>query len=272
MITQQIKAGGNWIDGDKVSTTVVHAEIPVILRAYIPHLWTAGEAPIPMAAVTIPGPYGLPIIVPTAFTNTVGGDRTPPPGYSLDPINPGYRLRQRVWLCPFKELHSNAERSDQRLQPTMMKAEFSHYYNREDDVPAADQSKDFGEVLVGSPNWQFAPSTPATHYRSPTLDESGCSLKVDMSGGAGMPWFVPDGLVPNIDWDATLMVDLSNPTCPRIRVEFTNNLYPAYEVIAADSKDDYHTVHRCVPPATVLPGPYSLNNSETTRTTWVELP
>lgn len=68
-IIQEIKVGETWHQGDKVSIAVVHAEIEVVLRCFIPHKWTSAEGPIPTQ------------LIPPDASSTIAGDRQP---YSVE--------------------------------------------------------------------------------------------------------------------------------------------------------------------------------------------
>lgn len=268
VVTQQIGNGTVWGKGDTVSLTVVIAEIPIVMRAFIPHVWTAGEEPVPVEALPWPT---FPYVIVTAVSTTVGGDTrqtSSPFGYGLEPR---FRLAQSVILTPYSELHGPVDVVAERQARA---ADFSHYYIRDEDVPLADRNANFGEafVLGAAPNWSYPPPAPTQTYGSGsrTINAEGrevSSLTLSLSGEPGTPTLIPSGTVPNIDFTYVIEAErMHTPGNPRIRMRLqcTTNLYPAYEVIVQNSDGEGHVLYEQMPLPATLPGPRSLNTSITT--------
>jgi len=250
-IFQQIKVDDLWNDGDVVSIKVVHAEIPVVLRAFIPHAWTAGEIPVPMQ------------LLPPAFSNTVGGDRQDfsREGYDAEPA---FRLAQTVIMTPYRELHADIDIASERRAKAAL---LSKYYDRTEDVPVADQGLNFGEAFVdgATPNWEFPPdSSPEATYDNAWRAGKITCITVSLSGGAGTPEFLPDAFIPNIDYQYVIKMERMEIGCnPYIRVtmDVIHNLYPSYEAIAGKADASYVSVYQNSPLPEILPGPNSLTTS-----------
>ena len=254
VITQQVKVGNVWIDGDKVSTTVVHAEIPIVMRAFIPHRWTRGELLFPLPP-------------PLTFFCVVGGDRT---AFSLEPYSPlretvygrTSRLEQKSVLTPFKELHAGVDIVHERDQRAI---EASHYYVKSTKVPESDQGLDFGETLVPGAVADHAYPARVTNYEynnSRRYEANGhpiSEVTIILSGEPGMPFGAAWGIAPNIDWKYVVKIDTLNPHLPTGKVEVEDDLYPAYEVIIGNSNDTYVPLWQIKPESRTFPGPGSLN-------------
>jgi hypothetical protein len=258
-IIQEIKVGKTWQQGDKVSIAVVHAEIEVVLRCFIPHKWTDSEPPLPIPVAIIL--VGIPPLPFVETSSTIAGDR---PDYSTkDYENENdFRLSQMIVMTPYKELHSQVDIASKRDEKA---APLTEYYRKSEDIPAADQNADFGETLAvgAAPNWFFPPNpTPVATYTNAYRAGDVSKIKVTLSGGPGTAPFVPDALTPNIDWEYTIsMTRMEYGSNPHIRVEVdgNHNLYPAYEVIAQESDGVFVPLYQVKPLASILPGPNSLN-------------
>ena len=262
--TQQVKAGDSWVEGDSVSTTVVHAEIPVVLRSFLPHKWTAGEAPVPVEATVVETQEYGPVISNVIFSNTVGGNRE---NYSVESYDAEteFKTTMTLVMTPYKELHVNTDiASERRAKPTPS----SDFYIREEDIPLSDQSLDFGEVFVpgATPNWSFTPAQPKANYKNAGRSGQESHITASLSGGVGHPNFVPGALLPNIDFEFVIKMErMETGLDPymRVTVDVTQNQYPAYEAIIANANGTYQHVYQVKPPASTLPGPISLNSSQT---------
>jgi hypothetical protein len=247
--TQQVKAGGSWVDGDSVSTTVVHAEIPVVLRAFIPHKWTSGEGP------------GVPVSL-TELSDTIGGNRQ---NYSVESYEtePEFKITQKLVMTPYRELHENTDIiSERRKKPT----EFSHYYERAEDIPLSDQGLNFGETFVpgATPNWSFRAPEPEAEYKDAGRIGQESYITASLSGSPG-GWAL-DGLMPNIDFEFVIKMErMETGLVPymRVTVDVTQNQYPAYEAVIGNANGTYEHVYKVKPPASTLPGPNSLNTDQT---------
>jgi hypothetical protein len=248
-VIQEIKVGETWHQGDKVSIAVVHAEIEVVLRCFIPHKWTDAEAPIPTQ------------LLPPDASGTIAGDRQP---YSVENYDdePLFRLSQMIVMTPYKELHGQVDIASKRDEKA---APLTEYYRKSEDIPTADQNADFGETLAvgAAPNWFFPPDpTPVATYTNAYRAGDVSKIKVTLSGGPGTAPFVPDALTPNIDWEYTISMtrmEYGNNPYIRVEVDGNHNLYPAYEVIAQESDGVFVPLYRVKPLASILPGPNSLN-------------
>jgi hypothetical protein len=249
--TQQVKAGGSWVDGDSVSTTVVFAEIPVVLRAFIPHKWTSGEGP------------GVPVSL-TELSDTVGGHRQ---SYSIQSYEsePEFKITQKIVMTPYKELHTNIDIASERKKKSTSSSDF---YKRDEDIPLSDQGLDFGETFVAgaSPNWSFVPPAPEADYKDAGRTGQQSHIKASLSGEAGHPPFVPGALLPNIDFEFIIKMERMETSLDpymRVTVDVTQNLYPAYEAIIGKADGTYEHVYKVKPAPSTLPGPISLNTDQT---------
>jgi Bacterial TSP3 repeat len=160
-IIQEIKVGETWHQGDKVSIAVVHAEIEVVLRCFIPHKWTDSEPPLPIPVAIIL--VGIPPLPFVETSSTIAGDRQP---YSVENYadEPLFRLSQMIVMTPYKELHGQVDITSKRDEKA---APLTEYYRKSEDIPAADQHADFGETLAvgAAPNWFFPPNpNPTANY------------------------------------------------------------------------------------------------------------
>jgi hypothetical protein len=258
VITQQVKVGSNWVDGDKVSTTVVHAEIPIVMRAFIPHRWTRGE-------------HFPPLPPPLTIGYVVGGDRTDytlrPYGDTVEtPYGRTCRLEQTTILTPFKELHTPLDIESARKERSAIE---SDYYKKSTKVPASDQNLDFGETLVpgATADYTYPPSVTDKEYKDGRRYTDGghpiSELTITLSGEPGMPFGAAWGVAPNIDWKYVVKIDTRYPHSLTAKVEVEHNLYPAYEVIIGNSDETYVPLWQIKPAATTFPGAGSLNQNLT---------
>lgn len=267
-ITQQVSSNGSWVDGDSVSTIVVHAEIPVVLRCFIPHKWTAGEAPIPvdMTFHLLPPHYRF------VFSNTVGGNRQ---NYSMQGFDdePEFKLAQQVIMTPYKELHATADLEQERDKK---KTHSSDFYKRSEDVPASDQGLNFGEAFVpgATPNWTFAPPDPEDQYENSGRSGKKTYLTASLSGEVGAPRLIPSFTIPNIDFKYEIEMErMETGGAPYIRVQVkaTCNRYPAYEALVENSDGEYQQLYKVKPNDSTLPGAISLNRSFTEQGEQVDI-
>lgn len=247
----------NWKEGDEkaisygdwVNLTAVQAEFPITIRAFIPHKWTEGEGPFPVNTF----PF---------YSTCIGGNRQ---NFSLDGYDTEdeFKLAQTLIITPYEELHQSVDLANQRDEKIIPS---SKYYKREEDVPAIDQDKSFGEVLIGQPNWEYSTVDPQKSYsdaaRSKQNNIRKAKLKATLSGNAGGPGWLWDGLVANIDYVMTIHIEATAGGENKAYVEVKQNLYPAYEVVAEKSNGiDYVPVYQNSPDVSTLPGPISLNTS-----------
>lgn len=250
-----------WYQGDKVSIKVVHAEIPVVLRAFIPHTWTEGEAPFPVDAVIELGPFGTIPFPSLVFSDVLGGDRT---GFSLKNYEDEklFRLKQEIIMTPYKELHQYPDIESKRRAD---RASLTRYYKRSEDVPLADQGAEFGETFVpgATPNWPFVPPKPTETYEDAGRDGDTTHLTVSLSGGPGSPPWIGWAL-PNIDTSYKIRMErMESGSTPFIRVtmDVTHDLYPAYEAIVGMPDGTYEAVYQNMPLPDIFPGPNSVGTS-----------
>lgn len=262
-VTQIYTAGTTDFGGDKVKFTVAQAEFDLVIRPFIPHKWTGGEAPIPMEYT-----FGI----PTAFSNCVGGDRTFVDTRSYFDEAVLSRLKQRVVLTPYEELHSNADIENQRRHAT---SSLSKYYDRSEDVPPEDQNADFGESLIGEPNWEFPPAEPVPDYTDSNREKQGskrvAALTLALSGGPGQPTF--GAFVPNIDYEVQITIEAIPGVENKCKVVVEQNLYPAYEIVVEQSDGvDFYPIYQKYPSPETLPGPISLNSSTEIDSGYILIP
>ncbi len=260
-ILQEIRIMDTWYQGDEVSLKVVHAEIPVVLRAFIPHTWTQGEGPFPVDATIQLSPSSLMPHTSIVFSDVVGGDRTDFSLKSYDDENL-FRLKQEIIMTPYKELHHYPYIESKRRAD---KAPLSRYYKRSEDIPSADQGAKFGENFIpfATPNWSFIPPDPSQTYKDAGRDGDTTHLTVSLSGGPGSPPWAGWAL-PNIDTSYEIKMErMEAGTNPFIRVtmEVTHDLYPAYEAIVGMPDGTFEAVYQHMPLADILPGPDSVGTS-----------
>jgi hypothetical protein len=268
-VTQQIKLGDDWVEGDSVSLTVVHSEIPVVMRAFIPHAWTEGEEPIPVAVDYITNPNDPnPIPVPQLIlSNCVGGNRQEFSEDSYDDEEE-YKLRQEVVITPYEELHGSVDVENERRRGITLSSKFC---KKSEDVPASDQNAAFGETFVpgATANWEFQPPEPSSKYEDVQRVENSAGNKVSqitssLSGEVGSPNFVPSATIPNIDFKFKIKaerVEEHGVSKVYFTTDAKHNLYPAYELNVENSDEEYSPVYRYSPKDHILPGPVSLNMS-----------
>ena len=259
----KVKIGSTEETAAKARATVVQAEFPVVIRAFIPHAWTAGEGPVPMKY------FG---VIPTEFSDCVGGDRTSfsTKGYQDTAVQ--YRLKQTVTITPYEDLHSSVDIASKRESRSAL---LSKYYIKSEDVPSAEQDNNYGEILIGDHNWDFIPPDPLPNYSSANRQKQvykrTASLKVSLSGEPGGPTI--SELVPNIDWKITINIEAFPGADNMCQVIVRQNLYPSYEVVVEKSNGiDYEPIHQDHPDAQTLPGPWSLNNSIETDSGYKVIP
>jgi len=251
-VTVQIQLNGQWFDADAVRLTVVQAEFPIFIRAYIPYLWTTPED-IFWTTTLLTG------------QNVAGGDNR---NISLDPNNNNYRLRQSFTLTPYRDLHVNKDIEEDRR---FSSAQQSISYKRSTSVPAEDMDKLHGYSL--KPNPEFRVGTPQGLESTYVLTSSGQSktkMQVTGSGEDGAiyaasfwgGWQIPSMGVPNIDWDIKIELDNSNSIQAKVSITGQRNKFPAYEVIGLKSNNDWMELYNWQPPWENRAGPISLNFSD----------
>ncbi len=269
-VTQQVSLEGVWRDCDSVSLTVVHAEIPVVMRAFIPHAWTEGEWPVPVGLTYVPNPvtpFNPPMVLLPITSNCVGGNRQ---DFSVDSFNgeDEYKLRQEVIITPYRELHGDIDLvSKRRIGTTPL----SKFYKKSEDVPVSDQNARFGESFVpgATANWEFGPDEPEANFEEiervqNSIGNDVSKITPSLSGDAGHPEFVHDDLLPNIDFQFKIKAErVEDDGVAKIyfTTEAKHNLYPAYELTVADSDEVYSHIYQYAPSEEILPGPGSLNSS-----------
>jgi hypothetical protein len=248
-VTVQIQLNGQWLDADAVLLTVVQAEFPIFIRAYIPYLWTTPED-IFWTTSLLTG------------QNVAGGDNR---NINLDPGNDDYRLMQSFTLTPYPDLHVNKDIETDR---TFSSAQQSISYKRSTSVPAEDMDKLHGYSL--RPNPEFRVGTPQGLESTYVLTSNGqnkTKMQVTGSGEDGAiyaasfwgGWQIPSMGVPNIDWNIKIELDKTNPIQAKVSIEGQRNKFPAYEIIGLKSDNSWMELYHWQPPCENRAGPISLN-------------
>ena len=126
-VTLQVGLDDQWTDTDSVDFTVVQSEFPVVVRAFIPYLWSEPEQPASF----------LDLVLGVLHTVIAEGDRRNVL-FKEDSNRVSFRARQRVVITPYKDLHGSFDRIGQREANV---AEISKHHVKQRSVPLVDLLK-----------------------------------------------------------------------------------------------------------------------------------
>jgi len=252
-ITMQIGLGGNWYNGDSVKCTVVQSEFPVVIRAFIPYLWSEPEQPASFLDAILG-------ILYTAIAE--GDDRKALTKIDSDQIS--YRSRQRVILTPYKDLHGSFDRSADREETV---ADLSTHHVKQLSVPLLDLFNKHGDSWESNGpvvHEEGQPIFVSSNYQKNTYVDKIVSLNIIGSSEDGaMPWYIPSAVTPNIDWDIEVSLDAhADPLNPRLAAMGSRDKFPAYEIIFEQSNGSYEELYFFSPPYSRQPGITTLGFSE----------
>ena len=252
-ITMQIGVGGNWYDGDSVKCTVVQSEFPVVIRAFIPYLWSEPEQPASF----------LDAILGVLYTVIAEGDDRKSIR-KIDSDEVSYRARQRVVLTPYKDLHTSFDLSAAREANV---ADLSKHHVKQLSVPLLDFFDKHGDRWDSngpSLHKDGEPKFESKSYQKNSHVDKVVSVNlIGSSEDGAMPWYIPGALTPNIDWNVRVSLDAyADPLNPRISVIGTRDKFPAYEIIFQESDNDYEELYFFSPPYSRQPGITTLGFSE----------
>jgi hypothetical protein len=252
-IMMQIGIGGSWYDGDSVKSTVVQSEFPVVIRAFIPYLWSQPEQPASF----------LDVIAGIWYTVIAEGDNRKALLRS-DSIGVSYRMRQRIVLTPYYDLHSSSDLSADREETV---ADLSTHHVKQLSVPLLDLLDKHGDSWDSNGptvHEEGPPTFTSSSYLKDSHVDKTVSFNIVGSGEDGaMPWYIPGAVTPNIDWDVDVSLDaFADPLNPRIAVIGTRDKFPAYEIIFEQSNGSYEQLYFFSPPYSRQPGITTLGFSE----------
>ncbi|MBB5353143.1 hypothetical protein HNR46_003397, partial [Haloferula luteola] len=268
-ITMQIKAGGNWVDGDSVKCTIVQSEFLFQVKAFIPYAWTEAEEEIPgpnalnpmngkVAKGDLHPGYGSRPASP-GFLNAYSTDRdgASDPAY-LRFQNAPFRVCQTVIVTPYEELHATPDIQGKRKLYT---APLSEHFEKATSVNAAEMSLKMGFMsLSGAASSSGKPPANTPSYEH--IARSGRVSEITIDGGGkdgAMPWGTT-WATADIHWRLYLKVWCdTDPLKPKVEFGGKHDSYPAYEIIVIQSDGSYKDIHRVSPAAGAMPGPHSLD-------------
>ena len=249
----QAGLSGNWYATDSVNFTVVQAEFPVVVRAFIPYLWSEPEQPASYWDLWMGIFYT--IIAEGDARNFIRKN---------DNDDISYRARQRVVITPYKDLHGSFDRIAEREVNT---AKLSSHHVKQLSVPLlnvldkhGDRWDEDGPYLYksGEPK-VVSQSYSSTFYADKIV---GLMISGAFEDGA-MPWYVPSTLTPDLDWEIDIIVDShTDPLNPKISAAGKRDKFPAYEIIFQQSDDSYEELYFFLPPYLRQPGISTLGFSE----------
>ena len=208
-VTLQVGLNNQWLDSDSLRVTVVQAEVPVMIRSFIPYLWTT--------------PYPD-FINPTLTRVVAKGDNR---SISIDP-SAGSRLTQSVVLTPFSDISKYPDAIDARRE----QAGYSIHYTRASVVPVLEYANLHGYTLLGSPiidaEGQGRSLLESYNYLPDKV------VRVHLRGVDGALPTLFQGIAPQIRWMAEFKVDISDPLTPTLIVKVPNSRrtgFPANEIL-----------------------------------------
>jgi hypothetical protein len=259
----KVKIGSTEETAAKARATVVQAEFPVILRAFIPYKWTQ-----PLEEYE---GWSLPPIV--NYTIAAEGDNR---GLLLNDDDASFRVKQKIEITPFEDLHTQADISQNRLVVDNT-APLSRHFDKHVAVPINERGGVHGYNLISgiSPRHSGEPSLSVLRYdfqaRSSSRNVT-YRLQVSAEDGA-LPWYVSWATfaTPNIDWKYDIKVDCTDPVKPKINAKGERDGFPAYEILAITSDGTIKEVYYWRPPVNAQAGPDTLTTPSNIDVT-VEFP
>jgi hypothetical protein len=260
-ITLQLLVGGQWIDTDAITLTVVQSEFLVQIKAFIPYEWTEGEELWliegfnPMEGKIAQGDDRK---ILGQFRN-IFSDR------AVNFTDSPYRLCQEVVLTLYPDLHDFWQ--DKETLRRFTTAPTSDHYEKAVSVDPSELSVRNGYLPLTPPAIASGPPIRGVITYSPELSlynslrVNKCALAMTAWGKDGAMGIYADAS-PAIDWSVRVEVDSSvDPLLPVIRVVGDHDLYPAYEIIVLQADGSFKDIHRHMPNRDVYLGPISLSTA-----------
>jgi len=256
--TKDVEVGMKVVVGSTESSpvqlklTVVQAEFPMILRAFIPYRWTQ------------------PDFSPTLYTIAAEGDNR---GLVLQDDDVPFRVRQKVTITPYTDLHSVTDLNGERVTDT---APLSRHYDKNSDVPVSERGGVHGSTIITGalPEDSGAPTFPVKKIEFKTrTSPRNITYYLEASAEDGaMPWYVPAFAAPNIDWKYDIKVDCTDPAKPQITATGERDGFPAYEIVAVTSDGTIKDVYYWRPPVNVQVGLGPLTSPTSIGSPMLEVP
>jgi hypothetical protein len=253
--------GGQWIDTDAITLTVVQSEFLVQIKAFIPYEWTEGEELWliegfnPMEGKIAQGDDRK---ILGQFRN-IFSDR------AVNFTDSPYRLCQEVVLTLYPDLHDFWQ--DKETLRRFTTAPTSDHYEKAVSVDPSELSVRNGYLPLTPPAIASGPPIRGVITYSPELSlynslrVNKCALAMTAWGKDGAMGIYADAS-PAIDWSVRVEVDSSvDPLLPVIRVVGDHDLYPAYEIIVLQADGSFKDIHRHMPNRDVYLGPISLSTA-----------
>jgi hypothetical protein len=238
----KVKIGSTEETAAKARATVVQAEFPVILRAFIPYKWTQ-----PLEEYE---GWSLPPIV--NYTIAAEGDNR---GLALTEQNVTFRVRQKINITPYADLSTATDIVNKRVAD---KALISRHYDKNMAVPIGERSGIHGYNLIDGiqPRDSGEPTLPVKTFEFKTRASSrNITYYLELSGEDGaLPWYVPAFAAPNIDWKYDIKVDCTDPAKPKINVKGERDGFPAYEILVTTSDGTIKEIYYWRPTVNVQVG------------------
>jgi len=247
--------GGASIDPAQVKLTVVQAEFPVVVKAFIRYLWTKPEE---FQIYVPPNLFGIPAgvyssIIITGDIVASGDNRTA----NISDINVSYRLRQMLTLTPYTDLHSTSY-----TEADFSPADSSHHYDRVLSLPTGYQNDLHGFILNSPPVIKSSgkPRDLSNDFQEITYRNLHVQVNIKGSGEDGaIPSWIPMSAIPNIDWDIDMIVDCTNKISPIIKAIGLRDGFPAYEINVLNSESNWQQLYYWFPPTNRQAGPSTLS-------------
>jgi hypothetical protein len=225
-----------------VKLTVVQAEFPVVIRAFIPYLWTKPENVLGLDQILL--------------GDNVAKGETAHWSLSLNEIDE-HRMQQKITITPYKNLHDSGYKDEE-----FKTAEASTHYDRILSVPENQLNALHGYTFKPDPKISHGPKKPIENppiYQ--LLDREEFITKIHIEGSAedgAFPWYVPSALIPNIDWKLDFTLDVTTKKDPKIIMKGKHDGFPAYEIIMQDSTKEWKELYYWRPPVNRQAGPSTL--------------
>jgi hypothetical protein len=226
---------------------VVQSEFLFQVKAFIPYAWTEAELILGVDLL-----HGLVAKGDKrGFINAYSNDANK---FNDAP----FRVCQTVVITPYEELHSTSDIEGERHLWT---APVSEHFDKTISVDPAEMARHYGYIdLTGARSKFGKPPSSREHYWFPQRNTSH-TAQVTIEG-AGVDGALPvTGGAADIHWYLGLKVWAdTDPLAPLVQFSGQHDRYPAYEIIVIQSNGTYKDIHRVLPNAGDLPGPFSLDD------------
>ena len=203
----------------KTKLTVIQAEFPVTVRAFIPYKWV--NAPL--------SPQPNPPWVTTDVV-AIGDSRT------FDSSLAGtYRAQQKFTLIPYGDLSSTGIKQINGANDEVRGGDSVHY-RKSTSVPQSEQQNGHGETLLPNPEVIAGPAQgqTGTHYVTLTqrYGPKKCIIKAETVAYEG----ILGPLAEPIQWVVNYGFDCTDPLNVSGLVDGNRRGFPAYEIYVLNSK------------------------------------